>query len=376
MYDLKIRNFILSHDNWEELLQLPPYNLIISRDEDYIMFKYSQIDSDFNEPIVREARGIIFKEKDWTCVCHAFNKFGNYGELYVEELDWNNATVLEKIDGSLIKFFYDGKWRISTNGIIDAFKAELEDMPYPTFGDLLLNTFADTWDLFCEKLDQNRTYMFELVSPYNRVVIPHETTALYYLGERDMITGKEYFLPANWDKSPKVFKLNCIQDVINAANKLPWDEEGYVCVDKDFCRCKIKSPKYVRAHFIRNNNVITRKRLLDIILKGEIAEFCIYASDYEDAIDEVIQMMAEVWMEADMIQCTFNMFHLKELSRKDYAKEVLQRPKIFQDFLFKNYDDKINWHEYTSNWDANKWDKILQQCEQYKINKKEEAVNG
>ena len=55
MYNLKIRNFILSHDNWEELLQAPPYNLTISRDEGYIMFKYSQIDSDFNDPIVQEA---------------------------------------------------------------------------------------------------------------------------------------------------------------------------------------------------------------------------------------------------------------------------------------------------------------------------------
>ena len=368
MYDLKIRNFILSHDNWEELLQLPPYNLKISRDGEYIMFKYSQIDSDFNNPIVQEARGIIFREKDWECVCHAFNKFGNYGESYVKELDWNSVVVLEKIDGSLIKLFYDNdKWHIATNGMIDAFKSELNNILYPTFGDLFLKSFVGMWDFFCEKLNKNRTYMFELVSPYNRVVIPYENTELYYLGERDMMTGEEYFLPENWDNSPKVFKFNNLQDVINAADQLLWDEEGYVCVDKDFHRCKIKSPKYVIAHFAINNNVITRKRLLDIILKGEIEEFYIYASEYEDSIDELIQMMVEIEIEAEVIQFMFDIFHFKELSRKDYAKEVLERPKIFQDFLFKNYDNEIGWYEYTANWDANKWDKILEQCEQYKI---------
>lgn len=363
MYNLKIRNFILSHDNWEELLQAPPYNLTISRDEGYIMFKYSQIDSDFNNPIVQEARGIIFKESNWECVCHAFNKFGNYGESYVEELDWDSVKVLEKIDGSLLKLFYDNNgWHISTNGTIDAFKSNTGNVLYPTFGDLFLNAVPDNIVAFCSRLDQNKTYMFELVSPYNRVVIPYENIELYYLGERDMTTGQEYFLPDQWDKSPRVFEFHNLQDVINAADKLPWNEEGYVCVDKDFCRCKIKSPSYVMAHYTRNNNTITRKRLINVVLNHEIAEFCIYANDYKDLINEIIQEMAEVDVEAELLWSIFNQWHLKELSRKEYASYVLIYPKVFHDFLFKNYDRDITWKEYTLDWNANKWDKVLEQC--------------
>lgn len=370
MYNLKIRNFILSHDNWEELLQAPPYNLTISRDEGYIMFKYSQISSDFNDPIVQEARGIIFKESNWECVCHAFNKFGNYGENYVEELDWDSVKVLEKIDGSLLKLFHDNNgWHISTNGTIDAFKANTGNVLYPTFGDLFLNAVPDNIVAFCSRLDQNKTYMFELVSPYNRVVIPYENIELYYLGERDMTTGQEYFLPDQWDKSPRVFEFHNLQDVINAADKLPWDEEGYVCVDKDFRRCKIKSPSYVMAHYTRNNNTITRKRLIDVVLNHEIAEFCIYANDYKDLIDEVMQEMVEIETEAELLQSTFNLLHLKELSRKEYASYVLMYPKVFHDFLFKNYNQDITWGEYTLDWNVNKWDKVLEQCEQYKIKK-------
>lgn len=370
MYDLKIRDFILSHDNWEELLQAPPYNLTISCDNGYIMFKYSQISFDFNDPIVQDARGIIFKESNWECVCHAFNKFGNYGENYVEELDWDSVKVLEKIDGSLVKLFYDNShWHISTNGTIDAFKANTGNILHPTFGDLFLNAIPDNIATFCGRLDQNKTYMFELVSPYNRVVIPYENTELYYLGERDMTTGQEYFFPDQWDKSPRVFEFNNLQDVIDAADKLPWNEEGYVCVDKDFRRCKIKSPSYVMAHYSRNNGAITRKRLVDVILRGEIKEFCIYAKDYEKLINEVVLEMVEVQIAAELIQNIFNLLHLKELSRKEYASYVSKYPKVFHGFLFKNYDNEIAWEEYTHDWNANNWDKVLEQCEQYKIKK-------
>lgn len=370
MYNLEIRNFILSHDNWEELLQAPPYNLIISRDRGYILFKYSLIDSDFHELIVQESRGIIFKESDWKCVCHSFNKFGNWGESYVQELDWSSVKVLEKIDGSLIRLWYDNGWHISTNSIIDAFKAGTKDLLYPTFGDLFLKSIPNSIADFCARLDKNRTYMFELVSPYNRVVIPYKSIELYYLGERDMNNGQEYFLPEVWSKSPMVFELHSLQDVINTANQLPWDEEGYVCVDKNFCRCKIKSPNYVMAHYIRNNNVITKKRLIDVILSGEVAEFCIYANDYKAIINDVIQEMTVVSVNAEFIRGVFSVAWNK-LPRKDYADIVHKYPKVFHDFLFKNYDNEITWEEYTCSWDANKWDKILKQCEQYKINKEE-----
>ena len=90
--------------------------------------------------------------------------------------------------------------------------------------------------------------------------------------------------------------------------------------------------------------------------------------DFQDLIYEVIQEMAEVDVEAKLLWSIFNQWHLKELSRKEYASYVLMYPKVFHDFLFKNYERDITWEEYTLDWNANKWDKVLEQCEQYKIN--------
>jgi len=203
MYKIELRDFVLSHDNWEELLTTEPYYLKISRDRGYIMFKYNQLFSDFNIPLVREARGIIFREHDWKCVCDPFRKFGNWGESYCPEINWETASVQQKVDGSLIKFWCDDGWHISTNGSIDAFKAELNNVKYQNFGQLVIDAirrvFPNYHDFF-NMLNPYCTYMFELVSPYNRVVIPYERAKLYFLGVRNLDTGVEY-MPEEYEIS-------------------------------------------------------------------------------------------------------------------------------------------------------------------------------
>ena len=121
MYNTFIGEYCATHDDWENELAAAPYYLKIKYDGCYVMFSYNQLASDFNNELVREARGIIFRTGEWEYpVCWAFDKFGNYGESYVPEIDWPTAMVTEKIDGSLIKVWWDGYWHISTNGTIDA----------------------------------------------------------------------------------------------------------------------------------------------------------------------------------------------------------------------------------------------------------------
>lgn len=365
MYKLELRDFILSHDNWEELLTAEPYYLKVSRDDEYIMFKYNQIFSDFNIPLVREARGIIFRESDWECVCHPFNKFGNYGESYCPEIDWETASVQEKVDGSLIKFWYDNGWHISTNGTIDAFKANLNDVKYQNFGQLVIDAirkvFVNEHDFFA-KLNQKWTYMFELVSPYNRVVIPYEETKLYLLGIRSMEYGNEWkpedsiismFVPI-----PKRYTLNSLEDVQKAANALSWDEEGYVVCDGNFNRVKIKSPSYVMAHYARNNNTINTERLVQIILDGEQKEFLIYASDYADELHEVENIMHTIASRSvEEMKKIFGAAY-EFANRGEYARDVVKRPAYMKDFLFHCFDDKIFW-DYAKGWNADKWVKAI-----------------
>ena len=116
-YNTKIGEFCAANVNWEELLAAEPFNIKIKREDGFVIFNYNQLSSDFNNEIVREARGIIFREGEWQCpVCHAFDKFGNYGESYVPNMDWSTIKVSEKIDGSIMKLWcYNGCWNLSTN---------------------------------------------------------------------------------------------------------------------------------------------------------------------------------------------------------------------------------------------------------------------
>lgn len=354
--------FIQNHPNdWEEKLSSDPYNLKISRDGPYVMFKYNQLSSDFSNPIVREARGIIFREDNWKCMRRAFDKFFNYGEPNAAEIDWSTARVQTKIDGSLVSAWFDfddGKWCYSTNGTIDIYKAPTGDVKLSTFGNVLEKAFLNN-DITKERFEKMASrlicYTFELVSPQTRVVIPYEKPDLYFIGYRVMPTEREMSpeesIISAFFKAPKEYDFHSAQDVINAAKELPWDEEGYVVVDADFNRVKIKSPAWLVAHYARSNNSISKESLIQVILDGDQEEFLVYANDYREELEAVEREMKDFVKELNGAA--------REMKKK-YASEVLKYPKSIQPYLFSkiNNQDASDWVK--ENMAASKWVKYLE----------------
>jgi hypothetical protein len=380
-YNTKLGEFCATHSNWESILSEEPYSLLIKRDDGFIIFNYRQLSSDFNNEIVREARGIIFREGEWECpVCHAFDKFGNYGEAYVPEMDWSTVKCTEKIDGSIMNLWcYDGTWHVSTNGNIDAKDAYVPDVRANDFDELFwegivknLMSFNCPLHEWLNRLDKDYTYIFEMVSPYTRVVIPYEETDVYFLGARDNISGRQFGcgidtaakLDVSMFPRPKIYPMCTLTQIMASANTLPWDEEGYVCYDKDFNRCKIKSPKYVMAHFARNNNVITRWHLVNIILKGEMDEFVIYASDYAPQIHWVKDLMDSFVSVVDGAGVLAR--GLRKVEKPKAAELIKNFDRIAQPLMFLNYDRNVSGEEYVAGWDVYKWDRVLDQYIEFK----------
>lgn len=57
--ELQLLNFIKQNkENWKEVLQQLPYSLIVKEDDDYILLKYNQLESDLSNSIVQECRGV------------------------------------------------------------------------------------------------------------------------------------------------------------------------------------------------------------------------------------------------------------------------------------------------------------------------------
>src|SRR5690606_31616056 len=99
------------------------------------------------------------------------------------------AEAYEKLDGSLMSmFFYRGEWRVASNGTPDAM-GEVAGFPGLTFKKL----FWDTFNELGYKLPDagGYTYIFELMTPYNRVVVPHKTNRLVLHGVRSVYDGME-----------------------------------------------------------------------------------------------------------------------------------------------------------------------------------------
>lgn len=376
IYNTKIGEFCATHDNWEELLSAEPYSILIKRKDGFIIFNYRQLSSDFSIDIVQEARGIIFKEGEWEYpVCHAFDKFFNYGQPECAELDWSTVKVSEKIDGSIMRLFnYDNVWYVATNGNIDAKDAPVPDIRRDNFEELFwegvrknLSKNICPYSIagWLHSLNPEHTYIFEMVSPYTRVVIPYEETDVYFLGARHNELGIQYGCDAESAYAmntqmfprPKLYPMQTLTQITAAANTLPWNEEGYVCYDKDFNRCKIKSPKYVMAHFARNNNVVTRKHLIDIILKGEMEEFLIYAADYADQIKYTKQLMDDFVQFMDA--CVLIARDLRKFSRPEAAEVIKKFNKLVQNIMFMNLETLVGGKEYTKDWNTYKWERTL-----------------
>lgn len=361
---LEVQKFIESHSDWEKLLAEKPYCITVSRDEfngkKLIMLKYSQIDSDFNIELVRECRGLILDESTFDIVSFPFTKFGNFGESYCPDIDWTTARCGEKVDGSLIKIVNVGdNLLISTNGTIFASKAPIAEQlgcRYSFFGDIV----AEQLDVVLEKSGWQKklqeeglcalwkegyTYMFELCSPWTRVVVPHKENKLYFLGKRNNETFKETYFTDDPVFSklfdiPRVFPLKSIDECLAATKELPWDEEGYVVCDGNFNRIKVKSPAYVAAHNLKGNGVLSYARALELVRVNEIDEICSYFEEFRPALEEC---KSKFWKLVEDCEACWNDYLKVDSSlstRKDKAIWITQHAKI-PGLFFGLLDKKI-----------------------------------
>ena len=315
---LTLLDFIHQNPDWETKLAGAPYYVKAKRDKNYILLKYDQIRSDFNETLVRECRGIILDEsKGYTPVCVPFFKFGNIGESYVPDIDWPTARIQEKVDGSLIKVWHDqGEWHISSNGEIDARNANINStLLTDTSRGNLYALFTEAWSKTGQDmnaLNPSYTYMFELTSPHNRVVTRHNETSICHIGTRDNRTLAELDIDIGVPK-PRIFNFRSIEECMESAKLLSIDEEGYVVVDSSFNRVKVKSPRYVALSHM-SQGVTTIKNVVEIIQKNEQAEVLAHFPEFQGVFSKVLQRIEDfcIRQEADVAELKSKSFDTRK----------------------------------------------------------------
>jgi len=253
------------HSDWRDILQLKGIKV---KEQDTLAILNYDIGCDFTDPIVQEARGIIIDTGTLDVVCWPFRKFGNVQEAYADEIDWGTARVQEKIDGSIVKLWFNrknGDWQWSTNSMIDAEEAEIGNVSFLS----LIKSAVNYSAIQLRNLNPDCTYIFELVGPGNRVVIGYDKPELYHIGTRNNLTGKEEQTDVGI-RHPSEYALHTLQECLDAVEHLnagdDVEHEGFVVVDANWNRVKIKSPEYLYAHHLSMNHRWTKNVLMDMIL--------------------------------------------------------------------------------------------------------------
>lgn len=341
-------NYIVNHTNWEEELAALDIKVKKSETNTLAIFNYG-IMCDFANPLVQESRGIIIDLASLDVICWPFRKFGNYTESYVDTIDWTTAQVQEKVDGSIVKlYWYDNKWNWATNSCIDAKEAGLSN----GIGNFLdaIKRVDNYKDIPFDTLNKDYTYIFELVSPYNEVVIKYGINKLYHTGTRNNLTGEEYNLNIGIIQ-PNRFNLSTFDDCIDAVNKLNIDSdhvtaEGFVVVDKDFHRIKIKSPVYIAVHHMINNMSFTKSRCLELLLTDtESVETLIKEYPrYSYILLYYKYRLAELEHNVDIFINVVRDFY-EEYSHDRKAIALLIKKHQYSDFGFKALDNDCSAHD-------------------------------
>lgn len=337
------------------------------------IFKYN-LDADFSNPIALEARGIIIDLKTLEPVCVPFDKFFNSHEEHAATIDWSSAKVLEKLDGSICKLYwnpYEDNWRWATNGVIDARDAECNDLIHNTYQDLIES--ADNFkDIDYSKLDKNITYIFEVVDPIMHPV-KYDNVHLYHIGARDKTTLKELDLDIGIEK-PREYLLKNFDETYDYVQKMNEgleniEHEGFVIVDENWNRIKLKDPKYLEIHYLANGVITNKSKILemlhsdDINVEKIIKDYPAYKDVFEHYINQEILIENEV---DKFIKFSRDIFE-KTGSRKIVAENILGNK--YQDLGFKALGNEKTAKQLISELDKHKYEKLIDEYKNPEIEK-------
>ena len=340
-----------------------------------VMFKYDQLESSNVHQEVHEARGLILAKDTWEVISMPFERFYNYGDFYAAKL-YNVSTVYtEKRDGTLIQVYYD---KFINNWCVNTMFGECNDRMFngeKTFREIfdeLMEEYGSSFDLF--KI--GNTYIFELTSPYNKVVVTYNKPELRLIGVRSLGDLKEYDFAMLEYISPRIkipvvetYKFDSPEDCIKSFYGRSFNFEGYVAFD-GINRVKIKNPAYVAVHLTHHvqSEVLDMDQphiFLDIVKQNEIDEFKIAFPETADLINTLYSRYYSLILKLNEIKEIVNVDAIKN-DKKIFAVTVLAELEnrllskdLSAPFFMMNSGKVGSIQEYLMNCDNKKLIKLI-----------------
>lgn len=291
------------------------------------------------DDITRMCRGLVTHTLTGKVVARPMVKFFNLEEG--KHTPTNQFEVFEKLDGSLIiMFWYKDQWVVASRGSFISDQANGARR-------ILETTYQDG-------LPKNYTYIFEYISPDNRIVVDYGgITKVVLLGAINTDSGVEveYEVISQVGQRLKievVKRYDGIKDYKHLKDTIKDNQEGYVIRFSNGERIKIKGDEYVRLHKIMTEvstksvwEYLSGGLKLEEMIQNVPDEFFTKIKDYEKQLIE----------QYDYVNKTIKSIYRKIMienpsSDREYAMLVQKHNKKYWSILFNmksgaDYSDKI-----------------------------------
>jgi T4 RnlA family RNA ligase len=245
-----------------------------------------------------------------------------------EDLDTKKIVrVQNKEDGSIISFirFKNGKIRAKSKMSFISEQAQMAQE--------LLDTDEQLHEFITRCLDEDLNPIFEVVSPFNQIVVPYENTELRLLQVRmecgtyvsNLSNAKAFNIIVAEHLDLDVFTLKHMLDLKKTSTE---DIEGWVITFEDYQMCKIKTDHYLRLHGLIGPDMFRENLLIEAIINNTIDDV-ISALPIGVKRDRVITLTDKVQKYYNHLIGSYNelLEEYKQLnSRKDFAIKYSRHP--------------------------------------------------
>ncbi len=278
------------------------------------------------------SRGLVMDAKTGEVVARPFDKFWNYGEV---QPSGDIVEITEKMDGSLgIGFYHGGQWHICTRGSFESDQAVWAT-----------KFLRDNYDL-CG-VQTEITLLFEIIYPDNRIVVDYgDREDLVLLGIRNTkgkadwwFTAVKHFANCYGFKTPPVYDVEDIDNLLEKAKALGPEHEGWVVRYSDGTRVKVKGAAYLELH--KWIGGITEKAYAKAFVAGTNRVWI--TSCPKQLLKDVSWVVFKVYCRIEDISSF--LFEIIEDAprdnRKEFALWVKEHYPYLSSYLFLVYDGKL-----------------------------------
>ena len=270
------------------------------------------------DEITIKCRALI-TDQQGNVVSKSFDKFFNLEE--VSQLPAEQFKVYEKLDGSLIVFFWhDDELVISSKGSFSSDHA------------IEAKKILSKYNL--SNFDKSKSYSAELIVPWNRIVCDYgDQEKIVLLAKFDRF-GNEYEID-KCKNDIEIVKKYDIFDLENIKSLIKDDQEGFVVRFDSGYRIKVKGSEYVRLHKIVTE--LSEKSIFEYLSEGQNIESLIdrvpdeFYNWVKDTQSKFLQNYDEILSECNSAYKEFD-------TRKETALYFMTQK--YPEVLFKMLDKK------------------------------------